>query len=305
MCYHISMKFKSHTEYTQPYSVSRRVISEIIDSRIDTYITLNKPEVILYKFFGTADLTQDESEKFFVYFKHVARRICASHIERHKGDKIPDLVEFLNDKITKVLAHDVSHSVEFTSLHRVSDNSTLQTFLRSQTNLNVDKSKVEDSVVFNEAEEELFGALFQRSNNFVKPVSLEILDVEFDIRTRVSLQNYPFCSEIGHNIKEVIEMDMSDFNNYVYKFIVVELYIRDFDQAYNDKIKTPIDERLEYLNRKLNTYKGIASGEISPELIDVLYYIWSHKENERVLVDLFFMLTESFFKKLDIKYKVE
>ncbi len=135
-------------------------------------------------------------------------------------------------------------------------------------------------------------------------MSLEILDKGFDIRTRASLQNDPFYSEIGHNIKEVLEMDMSDFNNYVYKFIVVELYIRDFDQVYNDKIKTLIDERLEYLNRKLNTYKGIASGNISPELVDVLYYIWSHRDNERVLVDLFFMMTEGFFKKLDVKYGV-
>ena len=298
------MKFKSGREYTHPDSVSRRVISEVIDSRIDTYISLNTPEVIIYKFFGTADLTEDESKKFFVYFKHVARRICAAHIDGHKDEAMPDLVELLNDKIARVLAHDVSHSVEFTSLHHPSDNSTLQTFLRSKKSLGSGEGLAEDSALFEKTEEELFGALFQRSNNFIKPVSLEILDKGFDIRTRASLQNDPFYSETGHNIKEVLEMDMSDFNNYVYKFIVVELYIRDFDQAYNDKIKTLIDERLEYLNRKLNTYKGIASGKISPELVDVLYYIWSHRDNERVLVDLFFMMTEGFFKKLDVKYGV-
>ncbi len=58
------MKLKNHTEYSSPDSVSRRVISEVIDSRIDTYISLNTPEVIIYKFFGTADLTEAEGKKF-------------------------------------------------------------------------------------------------------------------------------------------------------------------------------------------------------------------------------------------------
>lgn len=298
------MKFKSHTEYTQPDSVSRRVISEIIDNRIDTYITLNTPGAILYKFFGTVDLTEDESEKFFVYFKHVARRICASHIERHKGDKIPDLVEFLNDKIAKVLAHDVSHSIEFTGMHHAPDYSTPQTLLRSKKGLDSHGDLAKDSILLKQTEEELFAALFQRSSNFEKPLSLEILDMGFDIRTRTSLHNDPFYPVVGATIMEALEMDMADFNNYVYKFIIVELYIRDFNQAYNDKSEIPIDERLEYLNRKLNTYKGISSGKISPELVDVLYYIWSNRNDERVLVKLFFMLTQEYFTKLDVKYKV-
>lgn len=297
------MKFKSSTEYTSPDSQSRRVISEAIDSRIDVYISLNTPETIMSKFFGTNDLTKTEREKFFIYFKHVARRICAAHIEQHKDGAIPDLVDFLNNKIAKVLAHDVSHSVEFAKFPRNTDNSLLQDFLKKKINVN---KETPDKQLFKETEEELFAALFQLSNGLTKPLSLEILESSFDDRISQELKTafYGIVTNVRDVIHETLYKDMSVFNNYVYKYIIITLFLRDFNQAYNDTKGKPSKSVLDYLNKKLNAYEAIASGNISPELVDILYYIWDHREDERVLVNLFFMLTESFFKKLEVKYVV-
>ena len=118
---------------------------------------------------------------------------------------------------------------------------------------------------------------------------------------------YEVLTEVKVAINETLSLDMSDFNNYVYKFIVVELYLRDFNQALYDKRKyteTEASKHLNYLNKKLGIYKKLLSDDLPSDLVDILYYIWNHRDDERVLVNLFFIMTEGFFKKLDVKYRV-
>jgi hypothetical protein len=322
-------RFKSSSEYKTQDSLSRRALSESYEMAIDEYINKMEEQNLVSRFFGVNSqsigslITEEESKKFMTYFRHVAKRICAAHLAR-ENQGIDDVHKFLEDKLLGYLLHDVSHSVEFADLHKRYDGSVVQDFLKRKVG-----TSVTSDIIIEEVRQELFNGLFSSTAYLRKPLSLDILGPNITAsRARRELEEDPkfsidSVSYIREIILEALNLDVNDFSNYVYKFIVLQTFSVDFNEEWETqstkfaireneskedhkkRYDLEISDLVKEINGKLTAYLAIASGEHGEEIIDVLYYVWSNRENPRVLVNLFFILTEDYFKKLDLKYQIK
>lgn len=247
-------------------------------------------------------------------------------------DKEADALHFdrvLQSFFSTIIMHDISHTVEIVAdggKDANSKNSIVPPFFRAHgRELIANRDLIE---------REAFAGIFQRLQFLDSPLPLQMLD-QYGIRRVYNAYDsvwHTFRSDT--EIKQFLSNEVlpafqrfefsatyskSKFiNAYLHFMLGIPVLVENLN-AMNEEAKSKNpntkDEdagqlflenvrNTEDVKRSLNAIRDVIKNP--PQIvIDSLGYIYDNRDNPRVLVDLFFKLTEDYYKKLDAKYAVK
>jgi hypothetical protein len=223
-------------------------------------------------------LTDDELEKFKVFCKHVCKRIINAHSEKNNGaikvyEKLNPNIRDLSDMHTSdryqlfnMMFHDLSHSVgKITRGDRKTSSDPVQPFLRSKDGEINNREIIED-----ELRGFIYGSLFYpsplRGNRPLLHLSASQDFEEF----KTNFISKTIKAALSDNYRSLLEQaqESDDFEGL--------LRLETEAQQIGEEIITNPPE----------------------DVLQSLAYIWEHRGNERVLVDLFFIQTNEYIVQL-------
>jgi hypothetical protein len=224
-------------------------------------------------------ITGDELEAFKIFCKHVGKRIINKYgdndgggIQLYKKDidikDLPKMSESEKYIFFNNLFHDISHSVGQVALHGNDTSITpVQPYLRNPPSIN-NEVNIED-----ELRGFIFGSLYYPSPFANRShIHLEASDTYEKFKTAF----------IEKTIRAALDDNNATINN-----------------TLSWKVGNDEDEEKLFKLKKDAEKLGKEIIQNPPEdVLHVLEYIWKHKENPRVLVDLFFIQTGDYIKKL-------
>jgi hypothetical protein len=231
---------------------------------------------------STKLISKQEQEDFRIFFLHVVKRILSAHSRKYEGalehsynkrEAITSLTESKNIPIIfSTLFHDLSHSVgQIIKNKDFQGGTVVQPFLRHP--IDEDYNKKEN------IEDELRGFIFG-SLYYPMPTA---------VRSKLHLtKSHTFEEFRGNFLKSTIKAALTDNNELITRYH--DHHPRNFSL-----------ERFEEQNNLESEAKKIADEIISspPEDVErMLEYIWEHREESRVLIDLFFNEIKPYIDRL-------
>ena len=226
-------------------------------------------------------LTQEELEKFVIFIKHVGKRVTSAYSQKFDGvtlnKKLINVTELKDvDNGTKSLFfnnlfHDLSHSVGQIARHGASTNITpVQPYLRQKPDQNFNvREHLED-----ELRGFMFGSLYHPS--------------PYTNRIKIHLEQSRTYEEFKTNFIEK----------------TIRAAIDDNESAFNATYDFGNMERMEFFDKRdafEEEQKRLQEEIVANPPEDVLRnleYIWAHRDNPRVLVDLFFKEIDPYIENL-------
>jgi hypothetical protein len=220
---------------------------------------------------NTAELTPDELADFTIFFLHVSKRVISAAARKRETSakakseeeiSITDLATLDSSKKAVFLSHlfhDVSHSVgQIARTGALTNNTAVQPFLRYESGKDYNSREL--------LEDELRGFIF-------------------------ASYYYPYPNQV----RSKMHLDENDTEkDFIKSFVRSTIKAATRDNIHLIDEALPSFSLEAFRKRRVLEKEGKELAEdiiANPpqDVINSLHYIWEHKDNPRVLVDLFFM----------------
>lgn len=267
------------------HRVEKPIIENVLDALNDPIFARQAASAFFGMYNGekhgyTGELiTDDEVRKFAVFVKHVGKRVMSAHFQKFGGSdlaekiippkKLQELSESDTFQLFGVLFHDLSHSVGWIAQNKNQTNkSPVQPHLTTTNNLNYTPS-IED-----ELRGFIFGSLY-----------------------------YPYPS--GNRSKlHILEANTYEEFEYNYLDHTLNAALRDSNNAYEEERHEDIGtsegwDRFYNFKKEGERIKEEIMKNPPKDVIKNLKYIWEHRDEDRVLVNLFFKEIGPYIESLE------
>lgn len=216
-------------------------------------------------------LTEEEVEQFRVFFIHNTKRILNAYSHKENGIQLKLILSALTGNTEKTfpyLFHDLAHTVGMiaSKQYKEQENSTVPSFLKK-----VPGYDYNDNVSF---EEELYTGLLSETQHTIQVGNIvKVVNMPTAI---AALQKANTFEEYKQNyIEDLTERTLGEN----------ELVIKDSLRSEKKRYREEAQRQQETYGYDIAKKVESAPPE---ELIRLLTYVWDHRDNPRVLADLFF-----------------
>ena len=224
-------------------------------------------------------ISEEEVQLFRIFFLHVMKRVISAHSHKYDGaiehgiedtSKILDLSNLSEEKkssLFNTLLHDLSHSVGQIAKNDRDGLSAVQPFLRYPVGSEYNKKEILED----ELRAFIFGSFYHPNPLGVRSkMHLETSFTFDDYRRNFLRKSMNGALRDNENLIEIIHPP-----NAIVSFEKIESLTKEAQNIGNEIIaKPPLDVEI------------------------ALRYIWDHRDNPRVLVDLFFKEVGPYIEKL-------
>jgi hypothetical protein len=241
------------------------------------------------KYFGVGDfsdrneleveITEAEIDDFVIFCKFTVKRILNAQSQKEGGvytelKKLVDLKDFIElPDIFYLLYHDVSHAVGtiITGRNKINNNSIVPPFFEFKPGMSInDKEVIED---------ELYGALF---------AELEISHKDNSATKENVILNTLRMSSTFDDFKSIYIQRVMKATQYENEKEARRFRLRGKSFGMTDA---------EFKSEQEKIIEEIKSNP-PQKLIEILQRVWDHRDNPRVLVDLFFKEVGPYIEEL-------
>lgn len=318
----------------------------IIEDQL-AFLLNNRLDGFIKSFFGIdikanpEAVNKEELKRIIAYFFHLGKRIINHFLEKNKGTnldfdsrtqysekgiKIEDrFEEFLWQYLTRLFAHDMSHATERVMTLGIDSYTYRPKPLDQGESILIDTESME---------QELWAAIWQKTNGLDLPPSLELLSSKGGDNMETLLNSdsmfkrlYP---AIGRDVIGVCNKAGNSEDDFIKAFIKFELEIKVFRDIHIEYTNRKLKEQgVDYsrtqnnvlispqLNQSIhNDFDTLILPDLidaintleespDPKLVVILRRIYRGRDNPRILLDIFLEGVGPYIDRIEGRYKVK